>query len=291
MKFLKRLPLLLGTLLLIGTGAVMPWAAGQIQDHYSISSQEVLPFDPVSLTLRKDSEIGSVLRLVGDFYDETEWPGETALTEEEACSAALGALAQLDQAGLLDFIYGDYEALGILENLKASGGSKAIPLLVISEYGSSAIIWSCQWKTTEGLNYTLLVDDATGLAVIGYIVCPLGEVLETVYQRMERWRIFFQDYYGIEIPMVEENIFDAGHQFIFRFDPEDGLGECGLSVYLYDYEMVFYPCSQEELALFQEDHEDYSAPAAVVPGSDLPAGTEIQMIPAQMIPPDFSTSN
>ena len=249
MNRLKRWLLPLLTVLLIGAGAAMPWAAARVQDLYGIAGQEVWPFDPVSLTLRKDSEIGTVLRLMGSFYDETEWPGETNMTEEDACAAALDALTELDRYGLLEpgYIsqYG-YVGAGILERLRANGGSSATPLMFISLDGTTAIVWVCHWKGTYDPCYDILVDDATGKAVIGDIPCPHISDIEAAYQRMERWRTFFQDYYGFEVTQINDQSYDDLPRFLFLIDPEDGLGELGIMVRMYSFEMDFSPWLEED---------------------------------------------
>ena len=260
MKRLKRWLLLLGTLLLIGAGAGMPWAAARVQDRYGIASQEVLPLDEVSLTLRKESEIGSVLRLVADPYDYTDWPSETGMTGEEICAAALDALGELDRHGLLESGWlGDYYGYiepGIPARLKAGGTAAAAPQLLIGADGTTAVVWWCTWEGNACPAYTFLVDDATGLILSGYLPCRTEEKgdAEEPYRRMERWLNFFQDYYGIEIYGFADNAYDAAHEFIFGFDPEDGLGMCGLSVGLYSNEMDFAPSPVNGLlAVLPED--------------------------------------
>ena len=248
MKRSKRWPMVLATILVIGIGAAMPWAAAWVQDLYGVSSQETLPFDPVSLTLQQDSEIGAVLRLMSSPYDETEWPGETRLTEEEASNAALGALAQLDQYGLLESgSLGEYGSIApdIVDQLKASGGSNATPAMFISLDGATAIIWVCHWKGITGPSYELLIDDATGKAVIGYIPTPPPEDEEAVYRRIERWRNFFQDYYGLTVETIEDLGGDIFSQFLILLDLGDGEGGLGMLINTFYYEMDFLPCAAE----------------------------------------------
>lgn len=271
MRRLTRWLLPLITLLLIGAGAGMPWAAARMQDRYRIPAREIRPLDTVSLTLRKDSEIGDILRLMNNMYDQGEWPGETAMTEEEACAAALDVLSELDKAGLIESGWlGDYGYAdpGILERMKAGGGCGATPVLCIGEDGSSAIIWTCHWKETGCPNYMLGIDDATGLALYGNIPTPFPEEPEVIYKRMECWRVFFQDYYGIDIPSVSEDLYDAASAFVFPFDPEDGLGPLALSVYLYDFETVFGPSTPWELGLLSET-ETANAAAGVLPNYEI----------------------
>lgn len=260
MKRLRRWLLLLATLLLIGAGAGMPWAAARVQDLYGIASREVLPLDTVSLTLRKESEIGAVLRMMGRSYELEDTPGETVLTEQGACAAALEALAEMNRYGLLES--GWMEDYGYIEpdipdRLKAGGSGSAMPLLLTGEDGTAAAVWWCSWRGPYCPPYELMIDDATGLAISGFIPClpPDGAGdAELFYQRMEHWMNFFQDYYGIEIYGVADNVYDAAHEFLFGFDPGDGLGMCGLSVSLYGNEMDFRPSPVSVLlTMYQED--------------------------------------
>lgn len=246
MKRLKSCLLVLLTLLLTGVGAGMPWAAARFQDRYGIAAQETLPLDAVTLTLRQESEIMAVLRLMSGSYEEDIWEGETNLDGEDACAAALDALAELERAGLLESGWmGDYGYIepGILERLKTGGEGSAVPILYTSMDGTSAVIWLCTWNGKLCPSYTLQVDDATGKAVSGFLPSADAAEPEDAYRRMDRWRVFFQDYYGIEIPTVEENVYDAASEFIFHFDPEDGGGPLGLRVGLYAFEMDFFPCA------------------------------------------------
>ena len=248
MKRLKRWLLPMVTVLLIGAGAGMPWAAARVQDLYGIAGQEVWPVNPVSLTLQKDSEIGAVLRLMSDIYDQGEWPYKTKMTEEEACAAALDALGELDRHGLLESgyinLYG-YVEEDILDRLKAEGGSGATPLIFISRDGTTAIIWKCYWKGKSVPGYDILVDDATGLAVAGYIPSPHVPT-EELYMRMERWRAFFRDYYELEITLIKDQSYDDLPRFLFIINPGDGLGELGIMVRMFYFEMDFSPWLEED---------------------------------------------
>lgn len=251
-KYIKQWLLVILTLLLISTGAAMPWAAARFQDLYGVSSQEALPFDPVSLTLRQDWELGAALRLMSSTYDLTDWFGETRLTEEDACGAAFDALALMDQYGLLDLNYYDSDynlEENILERMKADGASKASPVLFIDFQGTSGIIWICHWKGTHSPDYELMVDDTTGKAVIGYIPTPSPEDLETAYKQMEQWTGFFQEYYAIEITDIEDQSEDNMPRFIFHIEPEDGRGELGIILRMYDFETSFVPCAADVLGV------------------------------------------
>ncbi len=264
------------TILLIGAGAVMPWAAARFQDLYGISAQEVLPFDAVSLTLRSGSETGSVLRLMSNMYDATEWPGETRMTEEEACMAAFDALREMDEFGLLEkgfwgpYDYVEKDWVEILESLKKSQAYGAYPQLVIALDGSSSIIWYCAWDGIDGPSYVLMVDDATGKAVTAHLPCAYREGRGAVAERIELWQKFFLLHYGFEVQSVREIPYDAGdsHEFLYILDPEDGLGECALFVYLYDNTMGFYP-SDAYNAL-----EAYGFPEVYLPAFPVPPGPD-----------------
>ena len=184
--------------------------------------------------------------------DEADWSGETSMDEEDARGAAMTALEELDQLGLLEagYIHGfGYVEEGILERLKANGESSAIPLLCLSKSGSSAVIWyCCYWEGDRQPTptYEILIDDATGKVVSGDIPCPNIPDIKAASQRTEPWRAFLQVQYGLEIQAVEDLSYTGLPRFLFVIDPEDGQGELGIMVRMYSFRMDFYPCTSWE---------------------------------------------
>lgn len=233
MKKLRRALLPLLTLALIAAGAVMPYAACRLQDSRLVGGSEDRSFDSVSLTLRQEGGIGETARLLSGPYSIMEWSGETAMTAAEALEAGMKALESMKQAGLIPT-----SRLNLVKKLD-SGGS--MPLLAVSEDGErSSLLWQCWWTVEdeeERTDWYLLVEDATGLAVEASVGSALYAGKEAPYAQMDSWVNFFQDYYGIQIPAVQDNSPDADRvwQFLMPFDPQDGQGKrCALVLTLYD---------------------------------------------------------
>ena len=238
MKKLRRALLPLLTLALIAAGAVMPYAACRLQDVRLVGGAEDRSFGSVSLTLRQEGGVGELARLMAGPYSIVEWSGETAMTGEEALETGMKILEEMKQADLIP--------AGRLNVLKKLDNGSAVPLLVISHGGErSGVMWQCCWVLEEDdlLDWYLLIEDATGLAAEASVGGTYFTYDEDVYRQMERWRSFFQDYYGIEIPSVQEDAFDGGWlwRFFLPFDPQDGLEErCALELDLYDSVASFF---------------------------------------------------
>lgn len=235
---LKNAVLPLLTLALIAAGAAMPYAACRLQDERLAGGAEDRSFDSVSLTLRQEGGVGEIARLMAGPYSMVEWSGETAMTGEEALETGLKVLEDMKQADLIP--------TSRLNLLKKLGSGSAAPLLVVSEDGErSGVMWQCWWALEEDdrMEWYLLIEDATGLVVEATVGGVYFNYDEDVYRQMERWRSFFQDYYGIEIPSIQEYAVDNGWlwQFFLPFDPQDGLGErCVLELDLYDGVASFF---------------------------------------------------
>lgn len=230
------LPLL--TLALIAAGAAMPYAACRLQDARLAGGAEDRSFDSVSLTLRQEGGVGETARLMAGPYSVVEWSGETAMTEEEALGTGMKVLEDMKQADLIP--------ASRLNLLKKLGSGSATPLLVVSEDGErSGIIWQCWWMLEEDdlMDWILFIEDATGQMAEATVGGAYYAYAEDVYRQMERWRSFFQDYYGIEIPAIQESAVDDGWvwNFLLPFDPRDGLEEwCALGLSLYDGVATFF---------------------------------------------------
>lgn len=234
----KNALLSLLTLALIAAGAAMPYAACRVQDARLVGGAEDRSFGSVSLTLRQEGGVGELARLMAGPYSMVVWSGETAMTEREALGTGMKILEEMKQADLIP--------AGRLNVLKKLDNGSAIPLLVISHGGEcSGVMWQCCWVLEEYdlMEWYLLIEDATGLAAEATVGGTYFTYDEDVYRQMERWRSFFQDYYGIEIPAVQESAFDNNWlwQFFLSFDPQDGLEErCALELDLYDSVASFF---------------------------------------------------
>lgn len=234
----KNAVLSLLTLALIAAGAAMPYAACRLQDARLVGGAEDRSFGSVSLTLRQEGGVGELARLMAGPYSMVVWSGETAMTGEEALETGMKILEEMKQADLIP--------AGRLNVLKKLDNGSAIPLLVVSHGGErSGVMWQCCWVLEEDdmMDWYLLIEDATGLAAEATVGGTYFTYEEDVYRQMDRWRSFFQDYYGIEIPSVQENAFDGGWlwRFFLPFDPQDGLEErCALELDLYDSVASFF---------------------------------------------------
>ena len=236
MRRIRRALLPLLTALLIAAGAAMPYAACRLQDN-QLDGAEERSLDSVSLTLRQKGGIGETARLMADRYSMVEWSGETAMTEEEVLEVGLKALEEMRRANLIPA-----GRLNVLKNLDSGG---AVPALVVSHGGErSGIIWQCWWTLEEDelMEWVLLIEDATGLVVEATVGGAYFTVDEDIYLQMDRWLTFFQDYYGIEIPSVQEGLlYSPPWRFLMAFDPGDGLeGQCELVLDMYNGVASFF---------------------------------------------------
>lgn len=200
MKRLKNYMLLLSALAFILLGAAMPYLTSQIQDAQVIGLQKKLELNTVNLTLRQEGDVGPVLQLISQPHTESSWEGETVLSKTDACQAALTVLETMDQYDLLPE--------GAIERFRETQGH-AQPQLLMGEDGSSALIWTWTWYDAFGTFITL--DDATGKAVriLSESEPTDSYPVESTRFRLEKWIMFLQDYYGMELTDIEESIHSA----------------------------------------------------------------------------------
>ncbi len=165
--------------------------------------QKKLELNPVELTLRKE-DVGQVLRLLSQEYTESIWEGETAMSEAEACHATLAAAEILDKYALLPA--GESERLAQTEKFGETH-------LLVAEDGSTALVRDVFLGYN---NETLMtVDDATGKVVrislykslVDFSVAVASGIREWDLDvqpeddrlPLEKWIMFLQDYYGLEL--------------------------------------------------------------------------------------------
>lgn len=190
MNRLKTALLLVCTLCFVLLGASMPELAAKMQDVRIGKRREEAEFRSVNLTLWQEGDVGPVLHLLAQEHMEGFWEGQTAMTEADACRAALAVMEALHAHGLLPT--GEWEALS-----QADGSAE--PYLLVGEDGSSVLIWGCIWNCDAGLFIT--VDDTTGKAVRILVENALADVETTeedIFLQLKRWDLFFQDYYNVE---------------------------------------------------------------------------------------------
>ncbi len=234
MKRMKKVLMALTTLLLMAAGAAMPFAASWAQDAYQ-SDPEVRSFDSFSLTLRQESDLGRTLKLISgsDYYIEeiAESRKDTRMTRVEALTAAEELMKQLLQFGLLDETVSSMPQIWP-QTLHANDGSVSIPT------------WTMEWDLPErGETLYVWMDDATGKAFM--ISAPSAKYDihkgsgESIYASAENWRAFLEDYYGTEVQIGNEMLFDYTARFALIFplgaaDGEKTVYELDLYIYFSD---------------------------------------------------------
>lgn len=264
MKCLKKHLLLLSALLLIVLGAVMPNLVSQMQDTQIRKFYKKLELNTVNLTLRQETDVGLVLQLLQQEYTEMIWEGETSLTAEDACHAALTAIKEMDSYGLFEDV--------ALEQLD-SGAGEAVPLLLVAEDGSSSVVWNCDYYSVsdrgETQIYLVTVDDTTGkLLRVLTSDSPTDTVFEVVegwtrhffnispetdtgqaqdeidLLKLEKWIVFLRNYYGIEpVDVTESAHGDIAYCFDMIFCSKDGSEYYSLKLDLFDGFMMLNYCS------------------------------------------------
>lgn len=220
MKYLKKYMLLLSALAFIVLGAALPFLTSQMQDAQISRTQIKMELNTVNLTLRQESDVWPVLQLMSKIHGESPWAGETVLTKADASEAALAVLETMEQYGLLP--------AGELEQLLKSEG-KVEPLLLVGEDGSSALIWACTWDDSTWTFIT--IDDVTGKAVrilVGNTPTDSG-VVESVSFQLEKWCVFLEDYYDIELTEGKRDS-SSSTAFAMCFSSKDGATDYDLSL-------------------------------------------------------------
>lgn len=218
MNRLKNYTFLLSALFFIVLGAGMPYLASKMQDAQLGNRQIKTELNTVNLTLQKENEAGPLLQMISKKHKENNWTGETILTKADACLAALNAVDTMVSCGLVP-----YEAVDQL----AKDNGMADPFLLLAEDGGSALIWLCSWENDSGTLIT--VDDASGKAVrmmIRNTPTDGNMSKEDIHFQLEKWIIFLQDYYDIELIDVQEDAYRKNgvysSSFILRLSSKDG---------------------------------------------------------------------
>lgn len=229
------------TLVLIAAGAAMPIGVSMVQDAFRDRAGGVWDLDTVSLTLRQDSRVKPVLKLLSNSYSGYFWESKTNMTGEEATAAAYQFLQELTGAGL---VHPEVTARTAPGDFKPP---EAAMLVSDTDPGLSAIVWNCY-----GPGVSILIDDATGMAVSAEVPIPVPdwESREGIYITLDQWIAFLQDYYGIELLSIEntaglvvdENMAAAGKwdysipfaHFWVTFELGDDLGFCAWNIWFQD---------------------------------------------------------
>lgn len=238
MRRVKNGLLVVFTLLLV--------VAGYLQDSYGASMQETRSFDSFSLTLRQDSELAQVLRLlVEQNYVVVDWDNHTAYNKKQAEGIVEKTLQMMYKYGLMEDDALDAYSEEIRYSGEETDSAGAGAVLGSSGGELYAVAWDCQWRDEKGrMEYMLRIDDETGKILMAFIRAPVFVPGEEVYDRMDHWKNFVEDHYGFEVTSVAEMYIDVDiAEFIFYLDLEDGGEPLTLCLQM-SYDMVYLaPCA------------------------------------------------
>jgi len=226
-KAIKRWLLPFCTLLLIASGAVMPFGISRLQDAQAEKTVASRQFSPVSLTLQQQSELRQVLPMMPQEYSWFTYTGPTNLSMAEAVQAAQASLQAISESVMPLTLDMDAEV------------EVEMGLAVLSaDNEASAILWICSFNNSFINDYTVFIDDKSGKMVKFASFEQSGVTYEygiesanaTADRQIvvsktyaEKWQRFCQDYYGIEIVDIEEYADrDAqGYSFKYKFADDD----------------------------------------------------------------------
>lgn len=216
--YLKRWSLPILTLLLIASGALLPYTVSSLQDSLIETRTETRQLATVNLTLQQGQSLNEVLQLVANEYTMFTYNGPTNLSSAEALQDAKQALQRISDTVRPC-------PLSIEADVDINLG-----LFVQNDNGEvSALIWL--FNFTNNLpadNYLVMIDDASG-KMVRFIAENANNIVESsnygfVYETTkvevsevnyddirEKWRGFCREYYGMEIiNCKEEYDFNGG---------------------------------------------------------------------------------
>lgn len=226
MRRMRGVLLVLLTAVLVAGGAMLPYIASLVQDRYLESEVDVWTFDPVGLRLGDEPAVWPALCLMAGPHGWLSWDSETTLQRDDAVQAALAAATAMEKAGLT--------MPGIAE-ISAEKVNIGVELAVSGDIrGLSAVLWSFFWFTDEGAVCNMFIDDSTGKMVGVVMSTPRFKDREHLYIQMENWRVFLEDYYGLEIENVEE----WGETYAL-YDAETPASQSGTSMEMEETERRF----------------------------------------------------
>ncbi len=200
MKKLKKWPLFLAVLLILGSAA-LPYVVSQMQDAFTERKSETRTITAMRLPVGAEQRIGQILQMCAYQNLQMMWDGATNLTAPEVENSIKEAVAQMTQAGLL-------------ENVEVADG-EAIAYLYVSEkdWQVSTIAWQYTWIDKEMRCYAS-VDDTTGklLGILhgdyanGFDGSEAIKVtsMEGLEELAHKWAAFCEDYYGISTFTVSD---------------------------------------------------------------------------------------
>ena len=200
MRSIKRWPLFLAALLVLGSAA-LPYAVSRMQDAFTEGKSEARTITAMRLPVRAEQRIGQILQMCAYQNLQMMWDGATNLTAQEVENSIKEAVAQMTQAGLL-------------EDVEVANG-EAIAYLYVSEkdWQISTIAWQYTWIDKEMRCYAS-VDDTTGklLGILhgdfanGFDGNETMQVtsMEELEEYAHKWATFCKAYYGISTFTVSD---------------------------------------------------------------------------------------
>lgn len=190
---LKTMLLPFLTLLLIISGATMPFAVARLQDLQTEKITDIRQFSSVNLTLQQNSAISHVLQLINSAdYSWLDYRGSTRLTSDEVTSILQTEMLEMSANGLINNI--DYSDTDLQPRLA---------LITMAE--NSAIIWVCNFYYNENRNYFAIIDDTSAKIVMLWTDSPRISI-----EPMESKKLFIvtksMNGQGDTFMLVDENI-------------------------------------------------------------------------------------
>lgn len=257
MKRVKNILLVLGTLIMVAAGALMPGIVSYLQSSYGAGMQESRSFDSFSLTLRQDSDTARLLRRLaaGNYWVEEgiDWanePVQPVHTPKQAEDAAVEALELMVKCGVMDS--GVLEERGtpdvtvsaaktdsnLLEPTDGEDNAQ-ISLGIVPETEAEliSIAWNFWWRNGRSTYYApeVQIDDATEKLLMATVPMPANGGVIDFDNQQKCWAAFLENHYGFDVINVEKTYHpDGDAEYIFDLEPEDGEGVLRIAVYFVD---------------------------------------------------------
>ncbi len=192
-KNLRTMLLPFLTLLLIISGATMPFAVARLQDLQTEKITDIRQFSSVNLTLQQNSAISHVLQLINSAdYSWLDYRGSTRLTSDEVTSILQTEMLEMS-------------ANGLINNIDYSDADLQPRLALITMAENSAIIWVCNFYYNENRNYFAIIDDTSAKIVMLWTDSPRISI-----EPMESKKLFIvtksMNGQGDTFMLVDENI-------------------------------------------------------------------------------------
>lgn len=173
MRRIKNLLLIILTLTLVSTGALLPHATAMVQDQQLEKIDDSRELEQVQLLIQKEMSTVQIFNLLGNEHTGIAWNSTTNLTEEEAMDYVFNTTKSMIRAGLLPLTAVN-ESYNSKEWLLYEQNGRTEPYLIISDNeNQAAILWKCTWESPADAVYTMWIDDRTGM------MCGMSRTAET----------------------------------------------------------------------------------------------------------------